>query len=85
MNKVVEWPIETEPPPLPDAPRPIMRPCDYGLQLAIINLETQCGSIEAYMRICRAAASLKAKIDGGKAEPQNPCYATDASGRTQRP
>lgn len=76
MSDVITWPLETEPPPLQDPPKPIMRPCDYGLQSAIMNLETQCGSIEAYARLCRAAEAIKAKIDAGKSQPQNPYYAT---------
>jgi len=76
-DEIIKWPIETDPPPLPDPPRPILRPCDYGLRLAVADLETQCGSIEAYVRLCSAAAALKEKIDAGQARPQNPCYATE--------
>ena len=76
MSELVRWPVETDPPPLEDPPHQILRPCDYGLQLAILNLETQCGSIDAYGRLCRAAETLKAKIDAGQAQPQNPYYAT---------
>ncbi len=60
-----------------DAPltKPIIRPCDWGLRLAIDNLETQLGSIEAYNRLATAAAALKAKIDAGGAVAQNSLYA----------
>jgi hypothetical protein len=54
-----------------------MRPCDYGLISAIHALETQVGSVEAYNKLCDAAVVLKSKIDAGKAEPQNPLFATN--------
>ena len=56
-------------------PKPIVRPCDHGLRLAVMNLETQLGSIEAYNRMAAAAADLKAKIDAGNAVAQNPFFA----------
>lgn len=56
-------------------PKPIVRPCDYGLLSAIHGLETQLGTIEAYNRLARAAASLKAKIDAGNAVAQHPLFA----------
>lgn len=56
-------------------PNPIVRPCDWGLKLAISNLETQLGTIEAYNRLATAAAALKAKIDAGNAEAQNAYFA----------
>jgi hypothetical protein len=62
-------------------PKPIIRPCDWGLKGAINNLETQLGTIEAYNRLATAAAALKAKIDAGKAEAQNPMYAVSTGAR----
>lgn len=59
------------------APKRIMRPCDYGLMLAVVNLETQAGSVEAYNRLCDAAQAMKAKIDAGNAKAQSPLFATD--------
>ncbi len=56
-------------------PKPIVRPCDYGLKSAIYGLETQLGTIEAYNRLATAAATLKAKIDAGNAQAQNPIFA----------
>jgi hypothetical protein len=44
---------------------------------AIHALETQVGSVEAYNKLCDAAVALKSKIDAGKAQPQNPLFATD--------
>ena len=61
-------------------PMPIKRPCDYGLDRAISDLETQLGSIEAYNRLCAAADRLRAKIDAGHAKPQNPLYAVSPKG-----
>ncbi len=63
-------------------PAPMLRPCDYGLSLAVVNLETQLGTIESYNRLAAAAKELRAKIDAGKAEPQNPLYATDPQGNS---
>ncbi len=63
-----------------EVPKPIMRPCDHGLRLAISQLETQLGTIEGYNRLVAAAKELRAKIDAGKAEAQNPCYTTDPRG-----
>lgn len=65
----------------PVPPKRLMRPCDWGLVTAIMQLETQVGTIEAYNRLCEAAAQLHRKIKAGKAEAQNPLYATDPSGR----
>lgn len=62
------------------APRTIKRPCDYGLELAVSNLEIQLGTIEAYNRLAVAATALKAKIDNGEARPQNPIYAVRPRG-----
>lgn len=59
------------------APKKIMRPCDYGLMNAVRALETQVGSVEAYNKLCDAAVKLKHKIDSGKAEQQNPIFATN--------
>lgn len=55
----------------------IKRPCDYGLDLAVMNLEEQLGTIEAYNRLVIKAEALKNKINKGDAVKQNPLYATD--------
>lgn len=75
-DNVKPWPKVAGRPEAPE-PRRLMRPCDWGLLNAIRSLETQLGSIEAYNRLADAAHALKAKIDAGKAEPQNPLYAVD--------
>lgn len=59
------------------APKRIMRPCEYGLIGTVHDLETQLGSVEAYNRLCDAAARLKAKIDAGEAVQQHAMWATD--------
>ncbi|WP_345815335.1 hypothetical protein AAGS40_23450 [Paraburkholderia sp. PREW-6R] len=59
------------------APKKIMRPCDWGLIVAIRDMETQVGTVEAYNRLCDAAQQLKAKIDRGDAQIQNRLFATD--------
>ena len=56
-------------------PRPIMRPCDAGLSLAIMQLEDQLGTVEAYNRLCNAAQAMREQIDAGNAKAQNPIYA----------
>lgn len=56
-------------------PAPVIRPCDWGLKGAIHNLETQLGTVEAYNRLATAAAALKAKIEAGQAQAQNPIFA----------
>ncbi len=65
-------------------PKPIVRPCDYGLMNAIRGLETQLGTIEAYNRLAHASAALKAKIDEGKAVAQHPMFAVSAGFREER-
>lgn len=59
------------------APKRIVRPCEYGLASAVLALETQLGTVEAYNRLCDAAQQLKAKIDAGEAHQQHPMWATD--------
>jgi len=59
------------------APKKIMRPCDYGLLGTVRDLETQVGTVEAYNKLCDAAAKLKAKIDAGNGQVQHPMFATD--------
>lgn len=78
MSNVTAWPNPTGRPVEP--PKPIVRPCDYGLLTAIHGLETQLGTIEAYNRLVTAAATLKAQIDAGKAKAQNPIYAVSPRG-----
>lgn len=77
-TKVVPWPKDGR----ADRPEPrrLMRPCDWSLQTAVQSLETQLGSIEAYNRLADAAAEMRAKIDAGNAQPQNPIYAVHPRG-----
>lgn len=72
-DNVKAWPKATGKPLEP--PNEIIRPCDYGLYNAVHSAETQLGTIEAYNRLVRWCANLKAKIDAGEAKPQNPIYA----------
>lgn len=65
-------------------PRRIRRPCDYGLWLAVKDLETQLGSIEAFNRVAEIAQQLKAQIDAGEIKVQNPCYAKNITGGTAK-
>lgn len=78
MGDVKAWPKATGR-PLP-IPKRIVRPCDYGLVGAVIGLETQLGTIEAYNRIVVAAAVLKDRIDRGDIKPQNPIFAKSIKG-----
>lgn len=59
------------------APKRIIRPCEWGLRASVTDLETQLGTVEAYNRLCDAAAALKAKIDRGDAQAQHRLFATD--------
>lgn len=58
-------------------PRRIVRPCEYGLIGSMRDLETQLGTVEAYNRLCDAAAQLKRKIDAGEGTQANSMWATD--------
>ena len=79
MSEIKPWPHLAGRPGHP-APKPIRRPCDAGLELAILNMETQLGTIEAFNRLAVAAAALRDKIDKGEATPQSPQYAIDVQG-----
>lgn len=78
-DNVKPWPLPAGRAHVP-LPRPIFRPCDAGLLLAVLNMETQLGTIEAYNRIATAAAALKSKIDAGAAVAQNPLFAVSVRG-----
>jgi hypothetical protein len=80
-DNVKAWPLVAGRADVP-VPKPIVRPCDYGLWLAIQNMECQLGSIEAYNRLARAAHALKAQIDAGDAKPQNPLFAVSTGAVT---
>lgn len=75
MTNVLQLPVTgtTDRP----APTRIVRPCEYGLRNAVAALETQLGTVEAYNRLCDAAARLKAQIDEGGAKLPIPVFATD--------
>lgn len=77
--KVHPWPNPTGRPI--EMPIRIVRPCEHGLYLAVMNLETQLGTIEAYNRLVEAAKALRAEIDVGKAKPQNPLFAVSVNGK----
>lgn len=77
-KNIIAWPNVCGTPVEP--PRPIMRPCDYGLLSAISALETQLGTIEAYNRVVAAAERMRAQIEAGNAKPQNPIYAVHPRG-----
>ena len=57
-------------------PKPVVRPCEWGLRSAIMQMETQLGSIEAYNMLAEYAAKLKAKIDAGNGKKQDDYFAT---------
>lgn len=59
------------------APKRILRPCEWGLMATMRDLETQMGTVEAYNRLCDAAASLKARIDAGEATAPADMWLTD--------
>ena len=59
------------------APVKIFRPCDYGLFGAVRSMETQVGTVEAYNKLCDAAAVLKARIDAGEGKQAAEMFAID--------
>ena len=81
MSEVKAWPLQG--PITERLPRPIKRPADYGLEIAIYELEAQLGSVDAYNRLAAAAHALKAKIDAGNGKAQNPIFAVSIRGEAQ--
>lgn len=77
-TNIAPWPKATGTPV--DQPKPIKRPCDYGLEGAISAAEIQLGTIEAYNRLVAAAAALRIRIDAGDIQAQNPLYAVNVRG-----
>ena len=75
MTDVVALPVQAK--PTEELPKPIMRPCDYGLWNAVRAMETQVGTVEAYNRLCQWAAQLHAKIEAGDAKAPHPMWLTD--------
>lgn len=75
MSDIRQLPVPSE--TSRPAPKRIVRPCEWQLLSAVQALETQMGSVEAYNRLCDAAAKLKAKIDAGKGHAQHSMWATD--------
>lgn len=77
-NNVKAWPKPTGVPK--GRPLRIKRPAEYGLELAVMNLEVQLGTIEAYNRLCDAAEVLSGRIKRGEAKAQNPLFAKSING-----
>lgn len=75
MSDVRALPVQAQ--PTAELPKRIMRPCDHGLIGAIWSMETQVGTVEAYNRLCEAAAALRAKIDKGDAKAPAAHWLTD--------
>lgn len=66
MSDIRKLPVQAA--PTAALPVRIMWPCDYGLLGAVRDMETQIGTVEAYNRLCEAAARLKRQVDDGKAK-----------------
>lgn len=77
-GNVKAWPKVTGTPS--DAPKRIVRPCDYKLWLTVDALETQLGTIEAYNRLVEAAEKMRERIDAGDSKPQHPMFAVSVRG-----
>jgi hypothetical protein len=75
---VVAWPLPTG--VAAAAPKRIKRPCDWGLDCAVHDLEVQLGTIEAYNRLVEAAEQMRAEIEAGRVKAQNPLYAVSVKG-----
>lgn len=78
QTTVVPWPAAGG--PMRARPSRLKRPCDWCLDGAVGNLETQLGTVEAYNRLVEAAERLRARIEAGDARPQNLLYAVDPRG-----
>ena len=76
-SNVKALPVQAQ--PTGALPRRIMRPCDYGLLSAVRACEIQVGTVEAFNRLCEAAAGLKRKIDAGDATAPHDRWLTDPS------
>ena len=59
-------------------PGKIKRPCDYGLELAVSNLVSQLGTIEAFNRLTNAAWLLREEIEEGRIKEPIPGAAEPA-------
>jgi hypothetical protein len=77
-DNIKAWPKPTGVPLEP--PARIHRPCDAGLHLTVMELESQLGTIEAYNRLVEAAHRLMFKIKMGEAKAQNPIFAKSPTG-----
>ena len=75
MSDVRALPVQAQ--PTAEAPKRIMRPCDWGLINAVTAMETQVGTVEAYNRLCDAATRLKRQIDDGKAKVPHAMWLTN--------
>ncbi len=78
MADIKAWPLSG--PMTQDQPKPIVRPCDYGLESAVMALETQVGTIEAYNRLVDKCRVLREQIERGHVKAQNPLYAVNIRG-----
>ena len=79
-DNVEPWPLSG--PMQREAPKPIVRPCDHGLELAVMGLEEQLGTIEAYNRLVDKCRVLRDQIERGHVKTQNPIYARNVRGGT---
>jgi hypothetical protein len=77
-DNVKPWPLSG--PMTKEVPKPIVRPCDHGLELAVMQLETQVGTIEAYNRLVDKCRVLREQIERGHVKAQNPIFATSIRG-----
>lgn len=78
LTNVRPWPLQGR--AIDAAPKKIKRPCDFGLDMAVVNLVTQLGTIEAYNRLVATCDQMRVDIANGKIEAQNPLYAIDIRG-----
>lgn len=83
MTNVRPWPLQGR--AIDAVPKKIKRPCDFGLELAVMQLVTQLGTIEAYNRLVAVCDQMRIDIVNGKVEAQNPLYAVDIKGGTELP
>lgn len=64
---------------LAQLPTQMKRPCDYGLESSMRDLETQLGTIEAYNRLVAAARYFHAEIEAKRVKEPAPGTANPAT------
>lgn len=70
MGDVTQWPKSAG--ILAETPKRFDKAADHGLFVAVRQLESQWGTVEAHNRLAEWCAILRQKVEAGKAETPNP-------------